>query len=270
MFLGDLSTAAEKFAIELTTQQLNQFDRYYRLVIDWNRRMNLTAIVEPQEFAIKHIIDSLSLVRAGFELEGKRAIDVGTGAGCPGIPLKIFFPTMRLTLLDSLNKRVEFLRAAIAELGLEGVDCIHARAEESAHSELREAFDISMARAVAKMNVLTEYCLPFVSKGGLFVAFKSANVCEELDEARAAIKILGGKLLETTALTLPNGDARSIVRIKKIAATPIHFPRRAGIPERKPLSNSLLTGVSRMPKQMLERAAIVADIAEIVTDFAGD
>ena len=268
MFLGDLSTAAENFALELSTQQLNQFDRFFQLTLDRNQKMNLTAIVEPNDFAIKHIIDSLSLVRTDVNLENKRVIDVGTGAGFPGIPLKIFCPSIKLTLLDSLNKRVEFLRSTIEELGLEDVDCIHARAEEAAHSDLRESFDIAVARAVSKFNVLTEYCLPFVSKGGSFIAFKGANVELELAEAKAAIKILGGKLHGTTELTLPNGDARSIVEIEKIASTPIHFPRRPGIPERKPLSNSLLTGERRMPKQLLEQVSLAMDVVEFVKDIA--
>ena len=235
MFRDELADAANRFDIPIDDRQSDLFDRYYRLVIDWNRRINLTAITEPHDFAVKHIVDSLSIIRAELELDGRRVIDVGTGAGMPGIPLKIFIPSIKLTLLDSLNKRISFLKTAIAELKLEDVDCIHARAEEAAHSNLREAFDVVVSRAVARLNVLTEYCLPFAVKGGMFIALKGSNVDEELDEARVAIKILGGRLLEPINFSLPNGDPRSLIPIRKMESTPAHFPRRAGTPEKKPI-----------------------------------
>ena len=235
MFRNALDEAAKTFGLELNAQQSDQFELYYRLVIDWNRRVNLTAITEPYDFAVKHIIDSLSIIRAEIELDNRRVIDVGTGAGFPGIPLKIFFPSIKLTLLDSLNKRINFLSTAINELNLDDVNCVHARAEDAAHSHLREAFDIVTSRAVARLNVLTEYCLPFAVKGGTFIAFKSSNVDEELDEARTAIKILGGRSFKPISVTLPNGDPRTLVLIKKISPTPEKFPRKSGTPEKKPI-----------------------------------
>lgn len=270
MFPDDLTSAARAFGVAFDDRQAAQFERFYRLVLDWNQRMNLTTITEPNDFAIKHIIDSLMILRAEPALDGRRVIDVGTGAGFPGLPLKIFCPSIRLTLLDSLNKRINFLTAAIEALELEGVDCIHARAEDAARSELREAFDVVVARAVARLNVLTEYCLPFSRVGGKFIALKGSSVAEELDEARAAIKILGGRSLAPIDVTLPNGDPRSIVVIEKRTSTPIHFPRRAGIPDRKPLSNTLLTGVRRLNQRTLEKAELLSDVAELVSGIAGD
>ena len=237
MFRDALKEAAEKFGLELSNAQLFRFERFFLMVLDWNQRINLTAITDPKEFAIKHIVDSLSIIRAEPDLDGRRIIDVGTGAGFPGIPLKIFCPSLKLTLLDSLNKRINFLSAAIEALGLKEVECVHARAEEAGHSRLRGSFDIVLSRAVARLNVLTEYCLPFADMGGKFIALKSSNVREELEEARAAIKILGGAALEPIEFTLPNGDSRTLVLIEKRKRTPEHFPRRPGIPERKPLSN---------------------------------
>ena len=235
MFIDELTSAARAFGITVDGRQAERCDRFYRLVLEWNRRMNLTAIVEPKDFAIKHIIDSLTILRAEPALDGLRVIDVGTGAGFPGLPLKIFCPSIGLTLLDSLNKRINFLGAAVEALELEGVECIHARAEIAAHSEYREAFDVVVARAVARLNVLTEYCLPFAKVGGRFISLKGANIAEELDEARAAIRTLGGRSLEPIDVTLPNGDPRSIVVIEKRASTPIKFPRRSGTPEKKPI-----------------------------------
>ena len=209
MFRDELMCAARAFDLAFDDRQAAQFERFYRLVVDWNERMNLTAITAPRDFAIKHVIDSLSIIRAEPALDGLSVIDVGTGAGFPGIPLKIFCPTIRLTLLDSLNKRIKFLSTAVEELGLDGVECIHARAEDAAHSELREKFDVAVARAVARLNVLTEYCLPFVARGG---------------KSRAPLKI-----------ELPNGDPRSIVVIEKCASTPKKFPRKSGTPDKKPI-----------------------------------
>ena len=270
MFRDELQAAASAFNISLERRQSDQFERFFLMVLDWNKKMNLTAITDPKEFAIKHIIDSLSIIRAGIDFNRLRVIDVGTGAGFPGIPLKIFFPTIELTLLDSLNKRINFLSTAVEELGLEGVRCVHARAEEAGHSDLREAFDVVMSRAVARLNVLTEYCLPFAAEKGIFIALKGSNVQEELDEARAAIKILGGVSLAPINVTLPNGDPRSIVLIGKKSKTPIHFPRRPGIPEKKPLSNSLLTGVRRLDRNTMEKIEFIGGVVELVNGLAGD
>ncbi len=270
MFIDELTSAARAFGITLNRRQAGQCDRFYRLVVDWNQRMNLTAITAPKDFAIKHIIDSLTILRAEPTLDGLRVIDVGTGAGFPGLPLKIFCPSIGLTLLDSLSKRINFLERAVAALELKGVECIHARAEIAAQSEYREAFDVVVARAVARLNVLTEYCLPFAKVGGKFVALKGSNIAEELDEARAAIKILGGRALEPINVTLPNGDPRSIVVIEKQTPTPAHFPRRSGIPERKPLSNALLTGVRRLDRRTRDKVEFLTGVAELVSGFAGD
>ena len=223
--------------ITLSEEQYGRFIRYYELLAEWNERMNLTAITEYEDVIKKHFVDSLSLVKA-CDISGLRTlIDVGTGAGFPGLALKIAFPHLRVTLLDSLNKRILFLDAVIRELGLTGVDTVHGRAEDYARpGKLREAFDLCVSRAVANLSSLCEYCLPFVRRQGLFVAYKSGNASREIAEAEKAVRLLGGKWKEQIEFTLPDSDiTRSLLVMEKERATPVKYPRKAGLPGREPL-----------------------------------
>lgn len=231
----------EQLKINLTEDQLEQFQTYYEMVVEKNKVMNLTAITEKEEFVLKHFADSLSVVAAfdGTSYLSERAlnvIDIGTGAGFPGIPLKIAFPNLKVTLLDSLNKRVLFLQEVIDELGLTDIEAIHARAEEGARTKLRESFDLAVSRAVAAQSILSEYCLPYVKKGGLFVAYKSGDIEEELNASTKAIGILGGKIKDTVYITLPDSDiSRSFVLTEKIKPTPGKYPRKPGTAKKEPL-----------------------------------
>lgn len=237
MFVDELQAAAEKFNVELNDTQLKQFDTFYRLVVEWNEKINLTTITEPSDFAVKHIIDSISIWNDEKFADVESVIDVGTGAGFPGIPLKIYRPDIKVTLLDSLAKRINFLKAAVEKLGLEDVSFIHSRAEDAAHnSALRENFDLAVSRAVAKLNILAEYCMPFVKLGGYFAALKGSNLSEELQDATKAVKILGGVDLECFKIKLPNDNERNLIYIKKASKTADKYPRKAGTPERKPLN----------------------------------
>ena len=231
MFRDELSTAAEMFGLELDGKQLEAFDKFYRLVVEQNRVMNLTAITEPHEFALKHVIDSLSAWDEKIFTGTERLADIGTGAGFPAIPLKIFRPQLKLCLIDSLNKRVEFLKRVTNELELDGVEIFHGRAEDLARQKFfREQFDIVTSRAVARLNILTEYCLPFVKVGGKFIALKGKNFREELDEARAAIKILGGGEILIREVKLPAlDDSRAVIYIDKKFPTPEKYPRRESL-----------------------------------------
>ena len=199
--------------------------------------MNLTAITEFDEVVTKHFIDSISLVKAVGLHREIALIDVGTGAGFPGIPLKIVFPHLKVTLLDSLNKRVKFLNEVINTLGLQGIDAVHGRAEDAARAvELREKFDLCVSRAVANLSTLSEYCLPFVKTGGMFVSYKSEKVAEEIDLAKNAVSILGGEFFSQTEFTLPDSDIyRNLFMIKKKRSTPKKYPRKAGLPSKEPI-----------------------------------
>ena len=229
----------KKLEISLDDRQIDQFYRYYSLLIEWNKVMNLTAITELDEVVTKHFIDSLSLVMAVDDLDkGERSlIDVGTGAGFPGIPLKIAFPNLKITLLDSLNKRVKYLNAVIEELGLEDIVTIHGRAEDCGRdAEHREQYDLCVSRAVANISTLSEYCLPFVKVGGYFVSYKSGKIEEELNNGKGAIKLLGGKTEHVESFSLPGSDAeRAFVKIKKIEHVSKRYPRKAGLPSKEPL-----------------------------------
>lgn len=226
--------------IILSDDQKEQFVDYYKILIDWNSKMNLTAITEWEDVVTKHFIDSLVLVKAVSNMTDMSysLIDVGTGAGFPGIPLKIAFPKLRITLLDSLNKRVTFLKEVISSLGLKDINSIHGRAEDVAVlSEYREQYDIVVSRAVANMTVLSEFCIPFSKVGGKFISYKSEKVSEELDSSGKAISILGGKYNSSVDMVLPDTDIfRSLVIIDKFKNTPLKFPRRAGIPSKEPLN----------------------------------
>lgn len=236
-FRDYLQEAATAYGLSLTEEMVRQFDLYYQLLIEWNEKMNLTAITEPKEVAVKHMIDSLSCHEEAVFPQGARVVDVGTGAGFPGLPLKIFRPDIRLTLLDSLNKRVNFLREVTEKLQLSEVTCIHARAEEGARNPaLREKFDVAVSRAVAGLPVLAEYCMPFVKTGGTFVALKGMKYAEEAAEGARAIKILGGRECRAVPVKLPGlEDKRAVLYIRKVKATPKAYPRKAGTPEKKPL-----------------------------------
>ena len=229
----------EKFGLSLTEQQLAQLERYYELLIEWNEVMNLTAITEYEEVLVKHFLDSLSLYHFKAEMQKGKLLDLGTGAGFPGIPLKIAFPELEIVLLDSLNKRIGFLNTVIDTLGLTGITAIHARAEEAARKEeYREQFDYCVSRAVARLNTLSEYALPYVKCGGYFIPYKSGEIKEEMTEAKFAVNLLGGKIEKIEEFVLPNTDMkRSFVFIKKEKATSPKYPRGQGKPSKQPLGN---------------------------------
>lgn len=227
----------EKLGIQLDDRQIAQFMEYYELLIAWNSFMNLTAITEFDEVCTKHFVDSISLCKAVDCTKDYTVIDIGTGAGFPGIPLKIAFPNLRITLLDSLGKRVKFLNEVIGRLGLKNIEAIHGRAEDFAKpGQLREQFDLSVSRAVANLATLSEYCLPYVKVGGLFISYKSEKIVDESQTAQNAIEILGGSIYDQKEFLLPNSDIyRNLFQIKKVKATPNKYPRKAGLPSKEPL-----------------------------------
>lgn len=228
------STNLKQANITLTDTQINQFIKYYELLTETNKVMNLTALTEPNDVAVKHFIDSLLAYDPA--MLNATVADVGTGAGFPGVPLKIFDPTIKLTLLDSLAKRLKFLDTLTAELNLQNVTTVHARAEDAGKDKnLREQFDFVTARAVARLNVLAEFCLPLVKVGGKFIAMKG-DAEDEIAEAENAIKLLGGKIAEIKNIKLPNlDDKRTLVIIKKEKSTPPKYPRKAGTAAKEPL-----------------------------------
>ncbi len=226
-----------KQGIELNDKQMEQFAAYFRLLVEWNQKMNLTAITEHKEVYLKHFYDSITLAFLDtFKPEGQLC-DVGSGAGFPSLPLKIVFPDLEVTIVDSLNKRITFLTTLVEELQLDGVHLYHDRAESfGKNSKFREGFDFVTARAVARLNVLTELCLPLVEKEGYFFALKAAKSEEELIEAKSAIALLGGKFIEEKKLTLPvSNDERHLLIIKKTKETPKKYPRKPGLPAKQPI-----------------------------------
>lgn len=225
------------FGIELSEKQVHQFIKYYELLVEWNSFMNLTAITDFDAVCTKHFIDSISLCKVIDCTKEYCVIDIGTGAGFPGIPLKIVFPNLKITLLDSLGKRVNFLNAVITELGLQEIEAIHGRAEDFAKTGvLRETFDICVSRAVANLSILSEYCLPYVKVGGYFISYKSEKITEEIQMAQNAIQILGGEVSVKKVFLLPNSDIyRNLLMIKKVQNTPKKYPRKAGLPSKEPL-----------------------------------
>lgn len=229
----------EELNITLTDEQIEQFLQYYEMLVEKNKVMNLTGITEYEEVIQKHFLDSLSLIRVIPDIASQKltVIDLGTGAGFPGIPLKIAFPELEITLMDSLNKRILFLQEVIDALGLKKVSAVHGRAEEMASNAThRQQYDLCVSRAVSNLAVLTEYCLPFVKKGGLFVSYKSADSDAEIQEGKKAISILGGKLTSVDKFQLPDSDLRrALVCIKKAKDTPKKYPRKAGTPAKLPL-----------------------------------
>lgn len=226
-------------SVQLDKEQLDQFYKYYEILIEWNKVMNLTAITQMEEVISKHFIDSLSLIKTIKDLGEReyRIIDVGTGAGFPGIPLKIAFPQLRITLMDSLNKRINFLNEVIGQLHLENIIAIHGRAEDLGRdTQHREQYDLCVSRAVAHLSTLSEYCMPFVKVGGSFLSYKSGKLEEELTEAKHAIFLLGGKLERTEKFLLPGTDVeRTFVQIIKSNAISKKYPRKAGSPTKDPL-----------------------------------
>lgn len=227
----------KEIGVTLTEKQKAQFIRFYELLVEWNKVMNLTGITEYEEVNEKHFVDSISLVKAIDINNVETVIDVGTGAGFPGIPLKIAFPHLKIVLLDSLNKRIQFLNAVIDELELSDIYTIHGRAEDFAKKqEYREQFDLCVSRAVANLATLSEYCLPYVKIDGMFIPYKSGEIDEEVNQAKSAIHLLGGKKAEVIKFQLPGSEiGRSFVKIKKVQNTSKKYPRKAGLPVKEPL-----------------------------------
>lgn len=224
----------EKFNIQLTDTQIQQFNIYCRLLIEWNNKMNLTAIKEPDEIAIKHFVDSCTVAHYVKIKENAKIIDIGTGAGFPGIPLKILRNDIHLTLLDSLNKRITFLNEVANQLGFTA-EAIHGRAEDfGRNNDYREKFDLAVSRAVAPLNVLSEYSIPFVRKGGKFISMKGPNVKDEIEQSKKAIKILGGKFNNIVQFNIGD-NSRSIVIVEKLNNTPYTYPRHGSKISKKPL-----------------------------------
>lgn len=226
-----------ELGIEQDQNQLERFHKFYQLLIEWNKVMNLTGITEYEDVVEKHFVDSLSIIKAIDLSRIHTVIDVGTGAGFPGIPLKIAFPHLRVVLLDSLNKRIKFLDEVISQLGLTEICTIHGRAEEYARKEeYREQFDLCVSRAVANLSTLSEYCLPYIQVGGIFIPYKSGEIDDEVEQSKKAVRILGGNIKDIMKFELPGTDIhRSFVLIHKEQHTQKKYPRKAGIPAKEPL-----------------------------------
>ncbi len=221
--------------IDIDVARLEMFEKYYELLISWNNKMNLTAVTDKEDVYIKHFADSIVLLKY-VDLSGKSLIDVGSGAGFPGIPLKIMVPDCKMVLLDSVGKKVSFLNEVIGELGLDDIEAVHGRAEDAARSDCRGKFDLAVSRAVANLCTLSEYCLPFVNNKGIFISYKSGNVDSEISESKNAVALLGGRFDKVEKFSLPGTDYdRSFVFIDKVKDTPGRYPRKAGIPHRQPL-----------------------------------
>ena len=245
--LTSFEKGLDQLSITLSGEQKQQFLTYYEYLVEKNKVMNLTAITEYEEVITKHFLDSLAVVKTSCfkpeKLAGKRLIDIGTGAGFPGIPLKIAFPELEILLLDSLNKRINFLNEVTEMLGLTKINTVHGRAEDYAKQKgYRESFDFCVSRAVANLSTLSEYCIPFVKQGGCFISYKSGSVDQELIQAEKAVKILGGQREEVVRFSLADTDMdRSFVVIRKAKPTPKKYPRKAGLPSKEPLGAVILS-----------------------------
>lgn len=233
----EFETRLMEMSLCLTDKQFEQFDQYYRILIEWNKVMNLTGITEYKEVCEKHFLDSLSIVKCSDLSEIHNIIDIGTGAGFPGIPIKIAFPDTHVVLLDSLNKRIRFLDEVIGKLNLKGIETIHGRAEDYAkQTKYREQFDLCVSRAVANLSTLSEYCLPYVKIDGYFIPYKSKDVDLEVEQSNKAISILGGTIEKIEKFQLQGTEiGRSLIKIKKIKSTAKKYPRKAGLPSKEPL-----------------------------------
>lgn len=233
-----LEEGCQELGITLDKVQKKQFTDFYEYLVEKNKVMNLTGITEFQEVLVKHFLDSLACVKAVDMSKVNRIMDIGTGAGFPGVPLKIAFPHLEACLLDSLKKRVNFLEETFQLLKLENITAIHGRAEEFAKNKAyRETYDLCVSRAVSNLATLSEYCLPYVKTGGFFISYKSGTVQEEVEQAQKAVKILGGRIQDVVYFQLPDSEIqRSLVVIEKVKATPGRYPRKAGTPLKEPLS----------------------------------
>lgn len=231
-FKIELKRACEKNKIMLLEEQIEKFYKYMNLLIEWNQKINLTAIVEPKEIIQKHFIDSMSVLN--YIQDKKNIIDVGTGAGFPGIPIKIANPNINVTLLDSLQKRVNFLSEVVSQLELDKIKAVHSRAEDYA-KENRESYDVAISRAVANMSTLVEYLLPYVKQDGIVICMKGPNIEDELEKSKKAISILGGKIEHIEHLLLDEEMERNLIIIRKIKPTPKQYPRKAGKPAKEPI-----------------------------------
>ena len=233
IFYQDLA----KLGFELTDLQKKQFQDYFRLLVEWNQHINLTAITEEDDVYLKHYYDSLAPILQGYVLnEPISLLDIGAGAGFPSLPMKILFPQLEVTIIDSLNKRIQFLHLLAEELGLEGVHFYHGRAEDFAQDkQFRAQFDLVTARAVARMQVLSELTIPFLKVGGRLIALKASSAEDELNQAKNALSLLFAKVLENVDYQLPNGDPRTLTIVEKKKETPNKYPRKAGVPNKRPL-----------------------------------
>ena len=234
IFSEELEIAAKQIEIELTKKQIEKYYNYMNLLLEWNEKINLTAIIDPKEIILKHFVDSLTIAK--YIKDDEKLIDVGTGAGFPGIPLSIVKENTDIVLLDSLNKRINFLEEVKENLKLENITTIHGRAEElGKNKKERETYDISTSRAVAPLNILLEYLLPLVKVGGKAICMKGSNI-EEIENAKNALEILGGQIEKIEEITLPNSDIkRNIIIVKKVKNTPSKYPRKPGTPSKEPI-----------------------------------
>lgn len=225
-----LKKSCDEIGINLDNEKIEKFIKYKDLLLDWNKKINLTAITDEREIILKHFVDSLSVACGINFFDGINIIDVGTGAGFPGIPVKVFYENSNITLLDSLNKRIQFLEEVVKKLNLKNVICIHSRAEDAGQSEIyREMYDLCVSRALADLSVLCEYCLPFVKVDGIFVSLKGPDITDELENAKEALNILGGEVVEVKKITIPETEiTHSLIIIKKVRHTPTKFPRKSG------------------------------------------
>ncbi len=234
-FEEEMLEKSKILGVRFSVEQIEQFYKYMNLLIEWNEKMNLTAITEPKEIILKHFIDSITILK--YIDDNSKLVDVGTGAGFPGVPLSIMNPTLKITLVDSLNKRLIFLQEVVKELNLKNIEIVHARAEEFGQNKnYREKFDVATSRAVANLATLSEYLVPLVKIDGKIISMKASNAKEEINDAKKAIEVLGGKIEKIEEFDLPESDiGRTIIIIDKNKCTPAKYPRKAGTPAKEPI-----------------------------------